>query len=67
VRSALLENSGSNIVLDLSRRDGDVTLWIHAACAMAKCQKRLGTFPCSIMARALCRRLFTAVSAAPTE
>jgi len=48
-------------------RDGEVTLWMYAACAMAKCQKRLGTCPCSIMARALCRRLFTVVSAVPTQ
>ena len=48
-------------------RDGDVTLWTYAAWAIAKCQKRLGTFPCSIIDRALCRSLFTAVSAAPTE
>ena len=67
MRSALLENSSSNIVLNVSMRDGNVRLWMYAACVMAKCNKRLGTFPCSIMARALCRRLFTAVSAAPTE
>ena len=62
-----LENSSSKVVLYLSRRDGDVTLWIYTAWAMAKCQKRSGISLCSIIARALCRRLFTAVSAAPTE
>jgi len=46
VRSALLENSRLDIVLDLSRRDGEVTLWMYATCAMAKCQKRLGVFLC---------------------
>ena len=61
MRSALLDTSGSNIVLDLSRRDGDVMLWMYTACAMAKCQKRLGIFPCGIISRALyldCLRLF---------
>ena len=67
MRSALLDTSGSNIVLDLSRRDGDVMLWMYTACAMAKCQKRLGIFPCGIISRALYCGLFTAVSAAPTE
>ena len=67
MRSALLENRRSNIVLDLPRRDGDVSLCTYATCAMAKYQKRLGTFPCSIMARALCRRLFAAVLAVPAE
>jgi len=55
------ENGRSKIVLHLSKRDGHVTLLMYAACAMVKCQKRLGTFPCSTMARAMCRRLLTEV------
>ena len=31
VGSALFENSSSKIDLDLSMRDGDVTLWMYAA------------------------------------
>jgi len=42
-------------------------LLMYAACAITKRQKRLGMIPCSIIARALCRRLLTAVSAAPAE
>ena len=58
-----MSNNNLKIVLDLSARDGDVTLWIYVACAMTKCQNRFGILPYSIIARALCRRLFTAVSA----
>ena len=54
MRSALLENRNSNIVSDLSRQDGNIKRRMYAACALAKCQKRSGTFPRCIMARALC-------------